>query len=208
MTPLSGAGRLSWLLGLSALVAGSLALALPGESGHRRPSAGDAWSPKGETARPPTISVESLAGRLERSGVRGLTLLDLRSAAEFDEYHIPGAIRLTTSGFYVAAPESAGVLVAYDRDGSQGWAAWEGLRARGYQDVIVLEGGIAAWRNRVAPVPSPSASTGRDEPAGSADAGASSATRPVQGPSRRVAPRDSTTREDEEYHRGPGGCFN
>ena len=75
----------------------------------------------------------------------GLRVLDLRTPAEFDEYHVPGAtmIRLDTLVSTRFAPSETLVLVS---DGgahaAQGWVL---LRAAGASNVYFLRGGIGEW---------------------------------------------------------------
>lgn len=75
----------------------------------------------------------------------GLRVLDLRTPAEFDEYHVPGAtsIRLDTLVSTRFAPGETLVLVS---DGgahaAQGWVL---LRAAGASNVYSLRGGLGEW---------------------------------------------------------------
>jgi rhodanese-related sulfurtransferase len=75
----------------------------------------------------------------------GLRVVDLRSPAEFDEYHVPGATRLSLEELVATrfAPDETLVLIS---DGgahaAQGWVL---LRASGYEHVYFLRGGLGEW---------------------------------------------------------------
>jgi rhodanese-related sulfurtransferase len=77
-------------------------------------------------------------------------LLDVRTAAEFEFSHLPGARRVASGGSLtenqLAGLESAKVVV-YDSVGFDAAAFASGLLTRNFIDVQVLEGGIFLWAN-------------------------------------------------------------
>lgn len=76
-------------------------------------------------------------------------LVDLRSQAEFDEYHIPTAVNVPMSGLADAGFGRQEKLVLYSEDGIHAAQAWMLLRARGYRSVYMIEGGLKDWKDRV-----------------------------------------------------------
>lgn len=90
----------------------------------------------------------------------GLRVLDLRSEAEFDEYHIPGAENvalgalLTTTRF-----ASTDTLVLISDGGAHAAQGWVFLRALGHQHVYFLRGGLGEWLDEVMNPTKPTALT-------------------------------------------------
>ena len=77
-------------------------------------------------------------------------LIDLRSQADYDFSHLPGAKRMdrdeTPASFGI--PETTNEsLVLYDAVGADSFPVAESLIKRGYARVQVLEGGIFEWAN-------------------------------------------------------------
>ena len=76
-------------------------------------------------------------------------LIDVRSAAEFNSYHIPGATSIPLSQLnHDMAHRNERVLLV-DDGGIQGAQAWLLLRALGFSSVHLLQGGIKAWKSEV-----------------------------------------------------------
>ncbi len=94
------------------------------------------------------LSALELAERLMR-GDPSLRVFDLRSAAEFEELHIPTA-QLTSIDMLVKenVPRDA-TLVVYSEGGAHAAQAWVLLRLRGYRNVFVLREGMYEWVSRV-----------------------------------------------------------
>ena len=86
-------------------------------------------------------------GIKEYSETRGAVLLDVRTQAEFDEGHIPGAVCLPsediTPGLPLPFDKDAEVLV-YCRSGRRSAEAAEKLADMGYANVADF-GGIINW---------------------------------------------------------------
>jgi len=76
-------------------------------------------------------------------------LIDLRSPARFDEYHIPTAVNMPMSALTDAGFGRQEKLVIYSDGGIHSAQVWMLLRAQGYRSVYMVEGGLDAWKDRV-----------------------------------------------------------
>jgi rhodanese-related sulfurtransferase len=75
----------------------------------------------------------------------GLRVIDVRSAEEFDAYHLPTAERIPLDSI-VRTPFTAGeTIVLYSEGGTHAAQAWVFLRALGYRRVYFLRGGAYEW---------------------------------------------------------------
>lgn len=93
------------------------------------------------------VTVEDLAGRLERGGA---VLVDVREADEYDSGAIEGA-RLIPRGVLessIAAqiPDPATPVVLYCEVGARSAFAALTLEQMGYRDVVSLQGGFQRWK--------------------------------------------------------------
>jgi rhodanese-related sulfurtransferase len=80
----------------------------------------------------------------------GLRVLDLRSEAEFDEYHLPGAENVTLDALLATTRyASTDTLVLISDGGAHAAQGWVFLRALGYQHVYFLRGGLGEWLDEV-----------------------------------------------------------
>jgi rhodanese-related sulfurtransferase len=102
---------------------------------------------------PASITPDELRGRIDRGDPPAV--LDVRSAEEFVEGHVPGAInvpfwRVLATGLPggVARTEP---LVVYCGHGPRAHMAMLGLRVRGYSHLCELEGHWAEWQRRGLP---------------------------------------------------------
>ncbi|MBU5419844.1 rhodanese-like domain-containing protein [Acetanaerobacterium sp. MSJ-12] len=124
---------------LAAALLGSL-LALTGCGGAGGGSAASAAA--GEYHK---ISPREAKERMEAGGA---TVVDVRTAEEYGESHIPGAVLvpLDTIGSQrpAALPDTGAELLVYCRSGVRSRAAAEQLAALGYQQVYDF-GGIIDW---------------------------------------------------------------
>ncbi len=79
----------------------------------------------------------------------GTTLIDVRSAQEFADGHLPGAINMDVEdpGFaqQVAALDPAGSYALYCHSGNRSGVAKDYLVSQGFSTVYDLAGGIEAW---------------------------------------------------------------
>ena len=78
----------------------------------------------------------------------GYIILDVRTAAEFDEKHIPGAINIPNEAIGTDAipelPDKDQLILAYYRSGNRSKQASEKLVKLGYTNVVEF-GGIIDW---------------------------------------------------------------
>jgi len=82
-------------------------------------------------------------------GEHPVTVLDVRSAAEYERAHIPGAIHVALEELRAETGTVASLLpdhaVIVCRTGRRAEQACQALTADGRDDVRLLEGGIQAW---------------------------------------------------------------
>lgn len=109
---------------------------------------------------PPYIEPQALSERME-SGDTELLVLDVRSTAEFDEGHIPGAINIPHDvlGERIAELGPAGErdLIVYCRSGRRSAIALETLKEAGFSRLFHLEGDYLRWSEESRAVVRPSA---------------------------------------------------
>ena len=134
-----------WILASAALVLGALA-AIVG-----RPT-------------PATIDVSGLAREIatEADHVDAIVLadwirvrrpelrvLDVRTRAEFDEYHLPTAEHAPLEAIVGLRPSATETIVIYSAGGAHAAQAWVLLRALGHRNVFFLSGGLEEWMAEV-----------------------------------------------------------
>jgi len=76
-------------------------------------------------------------------------LVDLRSQAEFEQYHIPTALNIPMNVLTDAGLGRQEKLVLYSEGGIHSAQAWMLLTAQGYRSVYMLKGGLDEWKDRV-----------------------------------------------------------
>lgn len=83
-------------------------------------------------------------------------VVDLRPATDFEKGHIPGAKNVQMSQFdpenKKLAPARALPVVLVCKDGQASGGAAKRLRAAGFEQVYVLDGGIAGWQQADMPL--------------------------------------------------------
>jgi rhodanese-related sulfurtransferase len=94
-----------------------------------------------------SISAEALAAAIEDGSAP--VILDVRSRAEFERGHVPGALhipfwRLSRRVASIPSPPDA-PLVVYCGHGPRAWMAGAILRRRGFDRVRYLEGHMSGW---------------------------------------------------------------
>jgi rhodanese-related sulfurtransferase len=144
LSRLSTNARLGLLLGL--LGAGALLIGDPGRG------ASASIDPE-ELARlvqteTDHVSVEELADWIIQ-GKSDFRLVDLRSEAEFARYHIPGAENILITGLLDAGLLRNEKIVLYSEGGIHSAQAWFLLKAKGYQGVYLLRGGLEQWNTTI-----------------------------------------------------------
>ena len=90
----------------------------------------------------PSIAPADAANRAERA-----TVIDVRSAAEWHEGHLPGAVHVPLAQLASRVAELRGrqPIVTYCQSGARSAAAASLLRASGVRDVANVDGGFDAW---------------------------------------------------------------
>jgi rhodanese-related sulfurtransferase len=94
------------------------------------------------------VRVEELADWIV-AGRADYRLVDLRDEKAYAEYHIPGAELIPVTGLQAAPLARNEKIVLYSDGGIHSAQAWFLLRARGYQGVYILLGGLDTWRDEV-----------------------------------------------------------
>ena len=93
----------------------------------------------------------------------GLRVLDVRSAEEFDGYHLPTAERVRARLARVDSFRADETIVLYSEGGAHAAQAWVLLRALGYRNVYFLRGGLYEWFEQVMnPTLADTTAAGRD----------------------------------------------
>jgi len=76
-------------------------------------------------------------------------LVDLRTAAAYGTYRIPGAENLPMASLPEAGLARNEKILLYGEDGVHAAQAWFLLKARGHKAVYMLDGGLEAWKDLV-----------------------------------------------------------
>ncbi|MCC6397877.1 MAG: rhodanese-like domain-containing protein [Bacteroidetes bacterium] len=76
-------------------------------------------------------------------------LIDLRTAQEYGEYHIPGAENFGLTALPDAGLQKSEKIVLYSEGGIHAAQAWFLLKAKGYSGVYMLFGGLDGWKDDV-----------------------------------------------------------
>jgi len=88
--------------------------------------------------------------------LRGVTLVDVREASEWDAGHVPGAVHVPKSRLEqdaeAALPDRSAPVALYCAGGFRSLFAGQALAAMGYADVVSVAGGLDAWRSAGLPV--------------------------------------------------------
>ncbi|MGE0822357.1 MAG: rhodanese-like domain-containing protein [Candidatus Binatia bacterium] len=99
-------------------------------------------------AQATTLSASNLNETLTAG--KPCVLLDVRSAGDFATAHIPGARWLSRGRLDLqiaeAVPQKEATIVLYCRQGNEATLSASTLHKMGYSNVVVLDGGFAAWK--------------------------------------------------------------
>lgn len=102
-----------------------------------------------------TLSQEGLIALGTAAGST-VTILDVRTAEEYSQGHVRGAVNIPVDDIEARqaelAPFKDGPVIVYCRTGPRALRAIAALRALGFTDVAHLEGGMAAWVEAERPV--------------------------------------------------------
>lgn len=135
---------------VTALVAGALA-----------PLAGSPY-------RAPQLDVARLAAQIEkeqdhvtavelaqwiRARKAGLRVIDLRTPAEFERYHVPSSVNVALPELVSQELPRGDTLVLVSDGGGHAAQGWVLMRARGYAHVYFLRGGLQEWEEDVIRAP-------------------------------------------------------
>lgn len=88
-------------------------------------------------------------GQWLRDGKAGLRVIDVRSPADFDEYHIPHAENVPLPSIGKTPFRADETLVLYSDGGAHAAQAWVMLRSLGFTNVYFLRGGLGEWLDDV-----------------------------------------------------------
>jgi rhodanese-related sulfurtransferase len=99
-------------------------------------------------------TVDDVKARLDKG--ESFVLVDVREESEFARDHIPGAIHLGKGvierDVEVRVPDAATPLVLYCGGGFRSALAADNLTKMGYTNVVSMDGGHRAWRERGYPL--------------------------------------------------------
>ena len=108
-----------------------------------------------DTSGPPVfdgshVSAASFAAAVE---VEGVTVIDVRTPAEFAEGHLPGAVNLNVEDpsftAMLAQIDPGADYAVYCRSGNRSRVAIDAMTQAGLTQTVGLEGGIGAWKGDV-----------------------------------------------------------
>jgi rhodanese-related sulfurtransferase len=95
-------------------------------------------------------SVDEVKARLDRG--EKLVLVDVREESEFAKDHLPGAIHLSKGvierDIEAKVPDVNAAVVLYCGGGYRSALAADNLQKMGYKNVLSMDGGIRAWREK------------------------------------------------------------
>jgi len=94
------------------------------------------------------VSPEQLADWIIQ-GRADYRLIDLRTPADFGQYHIPGAENVPITGLADHGLLRNEKIVLYSEGGIHSAQAWFLLRAKQYAGVYILRGGLQEWKDSV-----------------------------------------------------------
>lgn len=91
------------------------------------------------------------SARFQSAIADGARIVDVRTAAEFESGHIPGAVNVPVNELEAAAAgwNKSEPLALYCATGSRSAEAAAALRSMGFETVYDLSGGIVAWEGDV-----------------------------------------------------------
>jgi len=99
-----------------------------------------------------------------------LVLIDVRSKADYDQFHLPGAVNVPIAN--LLSSENAGYFdqdikmnVLYANGTTNATEAWMLLRQKGYKSVFVMKGGLNYWAETIMNPQKPASTSPDDEQA-------------------------------------------
>ena len=100
-----------------------------------------------ESMGPEWTTAVELAERIK--GGQPTEVLDLRSAEEFQRFHVPSAVPATLGDLIDSPLPRSASIVLYGDDSARVAQAWALLRMRGYRHVAYMRQGLYEWIARV-----------------------------------------------------------
>jgi rhodanese-related sulfurtransferase len=93
------------------------------------------------------LGIKQLGPR-ELDQKKGMMLIDIRSAKEYEQGHIPGAVNIPLAdiGDKIKKVKKEKELVVYCRSGNQSIWAIKRMMGMGYKNLYNLKGGYNAWK--------------------------------------------------------------
>lgn len=95
-----------------------------------------------------TVSAEQFARLMD--SVDTYQLVDVRTVAEFEEGHIPGAVQYDVNGeqfeHQISKLDRNRPVLLYCRTGKRSYRAAAHLKEKGFREIINLDGGITSWQ--------------------------------------------------------------
>ena len=99
-------------------------------------------------------TIAEVKAKLDRG--EALLLVDVREESEYAKDHLPGAIHLGKGiierDIEERVPDTAAPLVLYCGGAFRSALAADNLQAMGYTNVLSMDGGIRAWRDKGYPL--------------------------------------------------------
>lgn len=102
-----------------------------------------------------TINIKSITEKYVSEGASSLTILDVRTPAEYEEAHIEGSILHSLEGLNaerVLSEKAEGPIYVLCKSGQRATQAIKKLNKNGVDDLVLVEGGIQAWIDTGSPV--------------------------------------------------------
>lgn len=99
----------------------------------------------GDGGSSPRVTADELVAMVD--GKEKITIIDVRTPAEFQGGHIPGSVSIPLNTLDNADVEVLGRIVVCCASGMRSVRGRELLTAKGFKDVVDLKGGIRAWAN-------------------------------------------------------------
>jgi sulfur-carrier protein adenylyltransferase/sulfurtransferase len=113
------------------------------------------------------ITTDAIADMLVQKDP-SLQLIDVRSQAEYEQYHLQGAVNVPLDN--ILSEENSGwfeqdtkMNVLYGNGTSAGTEAWMLLRQKGYKGLYVLQGGMNYWAETIMNPSQPVSTASNDE---------------------------------------------
>lgn len=94
------------------------------------------------------VAPETLADWIIQ-GKADFRLIDLRSETEYAGYHVPGAENVTLTALADHGLQRNEKIILYSEGGIHSAQAWFLLKAREYNGVYMLRGGLEEWKEKV-----------------------------------------------------------